>query len=199
LEIDTREGREPGGQRSAAQRVLGIDPGSEKTGFGVVERSGARVTHVAHGTIRLPRTGSLALRLGRLHRELVELMERYRPDVASIEQCFVAASPRSALVLGQARGAALAALGGSGVAVVEYAPAHIKLSVAGSGRAGKDQIQRIVARVLGLTSWPAADAADALAAALCHALAGRLEQLAPRPRSRRRRARGPVVRVKRVS
>jgi crossover junction endodeoxyribonuclease RuvC len=195
LEADTSEGR----GRSAAQIVLGIDPGSETTGFGLVERRGAGVAHVAHGTIRLPRTASLALRLDRLHREVAELVQRYRPDVASIEQCFVAASPRSALVLGQARGAALAALGSSGVAVVEYAPAQIKLSVAGSGRAGKDQIQRVVSRVLGLAAWPAADAADALAAALCHAMAGRLELLAQRPRARRQRARGPVVRVRRVS
>lgn len=195
MEADTSEAR----GRSAAQIVLGIDPGSEKTGFGLVERRGACVVHVAHGTIRLPRTGTLALRLDRLHREIAELAQRYRPDVASIEQCFVAASPRSALVLGQARGAALAALGGSGVTVVEYAPAQIKLAVAGSGRAGKEQIQRVVSRVLGLTTWPAPDAADALATALCHAMAGRLEQLGPRPRARRRRARGPVVRVRRVS
>jgi crossover junction endodeoxyribonuclease RuvC len=197
LESNQHEGREPG-RSAAAQRVLGIDPGSATTGFGLVERSGAGVVHVAHGTIRLQRTGSLTSRLARLHREVAELAQRYRPDVASIEQCFVAVSPRSALVLGQARGAALAALGGAGVAVVEYAPAHIKLSVAGSGRAGKDQIQRVVARVLGLASWPAADAADALAAALCHAMASRLELLALRPRARRR-SRGPVVRVRRVS
>jgi crossover junction endodeoxyribonuclease RuvC len=195
LEADTSEAR----GRSAAQIVLGIDPGSATTGFGLVERCGARVVHVAHGTIRLPRTGSLALRLDRLHREVAELAQRYRPDVASIEQCFVAVSPRSALVLGQARGVALAALGGSGVTVVEYAPAQIKLAVAGSGRAGKDQIQRVVSRMLGLTTWPAPDAADALATALCHAMAGRLEQLGPRLRTRRRRARGPVVRVRRVS
>ncbi|HEX5064976.1 MAG TPA: crossover junction endodeoxyribonuclease RuvC [Myxococcota bacterium] len=198
MESNHHEGREPA-RSAAAQRVLGIDPGSATTGFGLVERSGARVVHVAHGTIRLPRTGSLTSRLARLHREVAELAQRYRPDVASIEQCFVAVSPRSALVLGQARGAALAALGGAGVAVVEYAPAHIKLSVAGSGRAGKDQIQRVVARVLDLSSWPAADAADALAAALCHAMAGRLELLAQRPRARRQRSRGPVVRVRRVS
>ena len=198
MDSNHHEGREPA-RSAAAQRVLGIDPGSATTGFGLVERSGAGVVHVAHGTIRLPRTGSLSSRLARLHREVAELAQRYRPDVASIEQCFVAASPRSALVLGQARGVALAALGGSGVTVVEYAPAQIKLAVAGSGRAGKDQIQRVVSRMLGLTTWPAPDAADALATALCHAMAGRLAQLGPRPRTRRRRARGPVVRVRRVS
>jgi crossover junction endodeoxyribonuclease RuvC len=197
LELHQSEGSEPR-RAGSAQRVLGIDPGSETTGFGIVERSGAQLVHVAHGTIRLPRSGSLALRLDRLHTTVREIVERHRPDVASIEQVFVAASPRSALVLGQARGAVLAALGASGVGVVEYAPASIKLAVAGSGRAGKEQIQRVVARLLGLASWPVPDAADALAAALCHAQAGRLELLAPRTRGRRRRAPGPVVRVRRV-
>ena len=199
MELHQSEGRERRRGGSAAQRVLGIDPGSETTGFGIVERSGTGVVHVAHGTIRLPRGGSLALRLDRLHADIRDIVARHQPDVASIEQVFVAASPRSALVLGQARGAVLAALGASGLAVVEYAPASIKLAVAGSGRAGKDQIQRVVTRLLGLASWPVTDAADALAAALCHAQAGRLEALAPRPRGRRRRARGPVVRVRRVS
>jgi crossover junction endodeoxyribonuclease RuvC len=199
LEVHHREGREAVDSRPARQRVLGIDPGSETTGFGVVERSGGGIAHVAHGRIRVPRAGSPALRLARLHAEIRDLIERHRPDVASIEQVFVAASPRSALVLGQARGAALAALGAAGVALVEYTPAHIKLCVCGSGRAGKDQVQRVVARLLALERWPAADAADALAAALCHAQAGRLDLLAARPRGSRRRARGPVVRVRRVS
>jgi crossover junction endodeoxyribonuclease RuvC len=127
------------------------------------------------------------------------VIARHRPDVASVEQVFVAASPRAALVLGQARGAALAALGAAGLGVHEYAPARIKQAVTGSGRAGKDQIQRVVMRVLGLLGTPAADAADALAAALCHAEAGRLELLQPRAGTRRRRSRGPVVRVRSVS
>jgi crossover junction endodeoxyribonuclease RuvC len=197
--IQQSEGREPRSGGPSTQRVLGIDPGSETTGFGVVERCGSQVVHVAHGVIKVPRSGSLALRLDRLHADIRDVVARHQPDVASIESVFVAASPRSALVLGQARGAVLAAIGASGLAVVEYAPASIKLAVAGSGRAAKDQIQRVVARLLGLASWPAADAADALAAALCHAQAGRLELLAPRTRARRRRARGPVVRVRRVS
>lgn len=199
MEVHTSEGRDGARGTATPQRVLGIDPGSETTGFGVVERSGGRVLHVAHGTIRLPRTGSVALRLDRLHATMREIVERHRPDVACIESVFVAASPRSALVLGQARGVLLAALGAAGLSVVEYAPAQIKLAVAGSGRAGKDQVQRVVARLLGLSGWPASDAADALAAALCHAQAGRLTQLAPRTRARRRRGRGPVVRVRRVS
>jgi crossover junction endodeoxyribonuclease RuvC len=199
LEVHTSEGRERERRQAwpAPQRVLGIDPGSATTGFGIVERSGSRIAHVAHGTIRVPRTGSLAYRLDRLHAAVREVVERHRPDVASIESVFVAANARSALVLGQARGAVLAALGAAGLGVVEYAPASIKVAVSGSGRAGKDQIQRVVMRILALGSAPASDAADALAAALCHAQAGRLELLRPRPRARRRSARGPVVRVRR--
>lgn len=199
MEVITSEGRERAERDPSAVRVLGIDPGSAVTGFGLVERRGARVVHVAHGTIRTPRGASPAQRLDRLHAALCEVIARHRPDVASIEQVFVAASPRSALVLGQARGAALAALGAAGLAVHEYAPARIKQAVSGNGRAGKDQIQRIVTRLLDLSSPPAGDAADALAAALCHAEAGRLELLVGRGRARRRRPRGPVLRVRCVS
>jgi crossover junction endodeoxyribonuclease RuvC len=199
MEASTSDGREQVADDAGALRVLGIDPGSAVTGFGLVERRGGRVVHVAHGTIRAPRDASPARRLDRLHAALCEVIARHRPHVASLEQVFVAASPRSALVLGQARGAALAALGAAGLAVHEYAPSRIKQAVSGSGRAGKDQVQRVVARLLGLVTLPAADAADALAAALCHAEAGRLESLPLLSRRRRSRRRGPLVRVRRVS
>jgi crossover junction endodeoxyribonuclease RuvC len=179
-------------------RVLGVDPGSQVTGFGVVERCGARLTCVASGTFRPPRTGTLAARLAFLHIELLELLERHEPDVASVEQVFVSASPRSALVLGQARGAVLAALGRAGVAVHEYAPAQVKQSVTGSGRATKDQIQRMVKRLLVLERTPATDAADALAAAICHAHAGALAGKIP-ARPRRSRPRASAVRVRRAT
>lgn len=155
-----------------ALRILGIDPGSNATGFGVVEdigRRGDELRHVAHGTIRPPRGGALSLRLHVLQRALREAIERYAPEIACVEEVFVATSPRSALVLGQARGALLACVGEAGLTLVEYAPARIKLSVTGSGRAPKLQVQRMVARRLGLETAPAADAADALAAAICHA------------------------------
>ena len=99
-------------------RILGIDPGSTATGFGVVERSGGRLVHVAHGTLRPPRGAPLAPRLAHLHGAIREVVAEYRPDVAVVEQVFVAASPRSALVLGQARGAVLAAVGAAGLAVI---------------------------------------------------------------------------------
>ncbi len=180
-------------------RILGIDPGLQVTGFGVVERVAGKLVHVAHGTVRSGPDTSIGRRLDRLYRALCEIIATHRPDAASVEQIFVARSARSALVLGQARGVALAALGAAGLAVHEYAPTRIKQSVTGNGRAAKAQIQRVVRRQLGLTSTPAADAADALAVAICHAQAGRIATLGLRSRARpRRRSAGPVVRVRRA-
>lgn len=168
-----------------------MDPGSQATGYGVVDRVGAELRWVAHGVLR-PRAGAgVAVRLASLVADLALLVERFRPDVASVEEVFVALSPRSALVLGQARGAALAALGAAAVPLVEYAPARIKLTVAGHGRAAKVQMQRTVRRLLALERTPPCDAADALAAAICHARAGPLEGLRRPPR---RRAASPRLR-----
>ncbi len=179
-------------------RILGVDPGSRLTGYGVIDRIGAELRWVAHGVLRPPHAASLALRLASLTRELAEVVERYRPDVASVEDVFVSVSARSALVLGQARGAALAALGCAALPLVEYAPARIKQAVSGDGRAAKAQMQRMVRRSLALDRTPPPDAADALAAAICHAHAGRLEGLV-RPRSRSRRgARIGSIRVRRA-
>jgi crossover junction endodeoxyribonuclease RuvC len=169
-------------------RILGVDPGSAVTGFGVIERGPGGLVHVAHGTLR-PRGGSLAARLGQLHHDLGEIIARHEPHVAAVEQVFVAASPRSALVLGQARGAILAALAGGGLTVCEYAAAQTKQAVTGSGRATKLQVQRMVQRLLALERRPAGDACDALAAALCHAQSFRLGGQGVRAR-RRGRGRG---------
>jgi len=128
---------------------------------------------------------------------MAEVIARHRPDVASVEQVFVASSPRSALVLGQARGAALVALGEAGLTVHEYAPTQIKQAVTGSGRAAKEQIQRMVRTLLSLESRPAADAADALAAAICHAHMGRLAGLGVAPRRRPRARGGPRISARR--
>lgn len=141
----------------------------------------------------------MAHRLDAIYTAVREVIEAHRPEVASIEQVFVARSARSALVLGQARGVALAALGAQGLSVHEYAATRIKQQVTGNGRAAKEQVQRVVRRVLELERTPAADAADALAIAICHAQAGRLEQLGVRSgRGSRRRASGLVVRVRRA-
>lgn len=174
-------------------RILGIDPGSNATGFGVVEHFAGSVRHVAHGVLRPPRGGELAARLEYLHRSIGEVVAEHRPDVAAIEQVFVAANPRSALVLGQARGALLAALAAAGLTIREYSPSQIKQAVTGDGRASKRQVQTMVRRQLSLQHAPASDAADALAAAIRHAHAGRLEALGVIPRGSRRRRRGDFV------
>jgi len=169
-------------------RILGVDPGSHATGYGVVERDGGALRHVAHGTLR-PRGGSPELRLHQLYRMLCEVVGHHAPDAAAVERVFVAQSARSALVLGQARGAVLAALGSLALPVTEYAPAEVKQAVTGSGRADKRQVALMVRRLLGLEQLAEGDAADALAAAIGHAQAGGLRALgalSPRRRSRAR-------------
>lgn len=150
-------------------RILGIDPGTNATGFGVVEREGSRLRHVAHGVLRPARAQSMAARLAEIHAGMVELIARLEPSYVAIEKIFVAASGRSALVLGQARGVALAAIGAAGLPFDELAPQQIKLAVTGSGVADKAQVQAMVRRLLALDALPVRDAADALAAAICRA------------------------------
>lgn len=179
-------------------RILGVDPGSTVTGFGVVERDGASVLHVAHGTLRPPRRESLARRLSRIHEGLAEVLALHEPDVAVVEQAFVGTNARSALTLGQARGAVLTVLGGAGLPVEELSPSQVKQAVVGHGRAQKIQVQRMVKRLLSLSALPAQDAADALAAALCRAHQGSLAELGAVRRSssrnRGRRSASYVVR-----
>jgi crossover junction endodeoxyribonuclease RuvC len=147
----------------------------------VIEREPGGIVHVAHGTLR-PRGETLAIRLGQLHRALREIIAIHEPDVAAVEQVFVATSPRSALVLGQARGAILAALSEGGLTVCEYAATQTKQAVTGSGRATKPQVQKMVQRLLALDHRPATDACDALAAAVCHAQSFRLRETGAVPR-----------------
>jgi crossover junction endodeoxyribonuclease RuvC len=179
-------------------RILGIDPGSLATGYGVVDSEGGSLTHVASGTVRPRRSGSAAARLNEVYSAIDRVIRDHAPDVAVVEQVFVAQSARSALVLGQARGAALAAIGARGVAVNEYAATRIKRAVTGNGRAGKRQVQTMIRRLLTLQHSPAQDACDALAAAICHVHSHRLVSLGAAPRRRRRfslrGARAPRVR-----
>jgi crossover junction endodeoxyribonuclease RuvC len=149
-------------------RILGIDPGSHATGFGVIERRGRGSVLIACGTIRAG-SGGLASRLAVIHARVAAAIAEWDPEVACVESIFTAKSARSALTLGQARGAAIAACGLAGLTLHEYAPAEVKLAVAGHGRADKQQIQRMVQLQLGLDAPPATDAADAVAVALCHA------------------------------
>jgi crossover junction endodeoxyribonuclease RuvC len=153
---------------SVALRILGIDPGLNRTGFGVVEVSGSRLNYVAAGVIRVP-AGELHERLGTILRELAEVIRDTRPDVATVEKVFVNVNPQSTLLLGQARGAAICAAVSSGLAVHEYAALRIKQAVVGFGQADKRQVQAMVQRLLALDGVPASDAADALACAICHA------------------------------
>lgn len=159
---------------SLPRRILGVDPGSSVTGYGVVERCGGRVRHVAHGTLRSARGAALAERLAAIQAGLARAIAEHRPEVAVVERVFAGRSARSALVLGHARGVALATAAAAGLAVVEYTAPEIKLAVVGTGAAEKRQVQAMVARLLGLDGAPALDAADALAAALCHAHRGPL-------------------------
>lgn len=170
-------------------RILGIDPGSNATGYGVVDALGGRLRHVAHGTLRGSAGQPLATRIGSLFTGIGEVVALQRPDVAIVEEVFIASSPRSALVLGQARGAVLAALSVAGVPLREYAARTIKQAVAGTGGADKRQVQRMVARLLDLDRLAGADPSDALAAAICHANSGRLAELGAS--SARRRGRRP--------
>lgn len=149
-------------------RILGIDPGLRRTGFGVLDMQGQRPHYVASGTIATGE-GSLPVRLGRLFADLREVAAAYQPDTAAIEIVFLNTNPQSSLLLGQARGAALCALVDSRLPVAEYTALQIKKAVTGTGRAAKSQIQSMMQRLLCLPGEPSPDAADALACALCHA------------------------------
>lgn len=147
-------------------RVIGIDPGSRVTGFGVIEAKGTQLSYVAAGGIHTTR-GSFVERLSEIYRGVAEVVDRYAPDRAVVEDVFQAKNPQSALKLGQARGAAIAALVGAEIAVAEYAPRRIKQAVVGTGSATKEQVQYMVRLLLSLEATPSSDAADALAAAIC--------------------------------
>jgi len=149
-------------------RALGIDPGSRVTGWGVVETRGTALSHVASGTIPLRTSAPLATRLAWLHAECTRLMAEWQPEVVVLERAFVARNVQSAFRLGEARGAVLAAVGATGTALHEYAPASVKLATVGYGQADKRAMSRGVALRLRLPDPPAPDAADALALALCH-------------------------------
>jgi crossover junction endodeoxyribonuclease RuvC len=155
-------------------RILGVDPGLRRTGFGVVDSDGSRLRYVASGTIVVPADDDLAGRLKVILDNLRQIVRDTSPDAAAIEKVFVNANPMSTLLLGQARGAAICALADSGLSVHEYTALQIKKSVVGTGRAAKTQVQAMVQRLLSLDGVPAADAADALGCAICHAHAAPL-------------------------
>ena len=153
-------------------RILGIDPGLRVTGFGVIEKHGNQLIYVASGCIKSNAYQLLPERIGTLFAGIREVIETYQPDQSAIEKVFVNVNPQSTLLLGQARGAAISALVQQGLPVAEYTALQIKQSVVGQGKAAKEQVQGMVIRLLNLAGAPAADAADALACAICHAHGG---------------------------
>jgi crossover junction endodeoxyribonuclease RuvC len=161
---------------TARLRILGIDPGSRVTGFGLVDFSNERACYVASGSIKSGADGPFAERLRLIFRSVGEIVEEYRPEAIAIESVFVHRNAMSALKLGQARSAALCATFALDIGVYEYAPREIKQAVVGTGSATKAQVQHMVVSLLGLNGRPLSDAADALAAALCHGNQRRLRE-----------------------
>jgi crossover junction endodeoxyribonuclease RuvC len=149
------------------QRILGIDPGLRVTGFGVIEMHGRKPVYVGSGCIRTPE-GTLAVRLKAIVEGVLAVIHQYEPTEAAVEEVFVNVNPKSTLLLGQARGAAITALVMSDLDVSEYTALQVKQTVVGNGHAKKEQVQHMVQRLLQLSGAPQADAADALACALTH-------------------------------
>ena len=150
-------------------KIFGIDPGSERTGYGCIDSSGSRHRLVICGCLSAPARATFPDKLMAIHAGLAALLVRHRPDCVAVENLFHARNVRSALKLGHARGVALLAASEAGIPVVEYAPAEIKRAVVGYGRAEKSQMQQMVKLLLGLAAPPSPhDAADALAVAICH-------------------------------
>jgi crossover junction endodeoxyribonuclease RuvC len=152
-------------------KILGIDPGLRTTGFGVIQKNGAKLTYIASGTIKTP-DADLPQRLKTILSGVSEIIRTYGPDCAAIEKVFVNVNPQSTLLLGQARGAAICSLVSADLAVAEYTALQIKQAVVGHGKAQKQQVQDMVQRLLQLSGMPSTDAADALGVAICHAHSG---------------------------
>ena len=153
-------------------RILGIDPGLRITGFGVIDKCGNRLHYVTGGCIRTDDTTSLPERIATILKGIAEVIGEHRPQQAAVEKVFVNVNPQSTLLPGQARGAAISALVSAGLPVAEYTALQVKQAVVGKGKAAKEQVQHMVVRLLALPGSPSADAADALACAICHAHGG---------------------------
>jgi len=152
-----------------AVRILGLDPGLRNTGWGIVDSLGNRLTHVAHGVVHSDAKDELAQRLSQLYQALLKIIDFYTPHEAAVEETFVNKNPASTLKLGMARGIVLLAPAQTGILVGEYAANRVKKSVVGVGHADKNQVALMVQRLLPTSGVVSADAADALAVAICHA------------------------------
>lgn len=151
------------------QRIIGIDPGSRITGYGVIDSVRGKIAFVACGVVKTSPDESFSVRLNQIFDGINEVIQVHEPTVAAIEDVFLATNPRSALKLGQARGSAVVAVTQNGLQVYDYSPKLIKQAVVGYGQAAKEQVQHMVRVLLGLNGSPSSDAADALAVAICHA------------------------------
>jgi crossover junction endodeoxyribonuclease RuvC len=150
-------------------RILGIDPGSRVTGYGIIDAGGGRLEFVVCGVVKTTAERSLAFRLNEIFEGLNEVIQVHQPVAAAVEEVFLATNPRSALKLGHARGVAVVTAMQNGLAVHDYSARAVKRAVVGYGQATKEQVQHMVQVLLRLTGRPSADAADALAVAICHA------------------------------
>ena len=157
---------------ASAVRILGIDPGLRVTGFGIIDKAGQQLAYVTSGCVRTPLAGSLPERLAVILESLGEVIAAHRPGEVAIEKVFVNVNPESTLALGQARGTAICAAVAAKLPVAEYTALQVKQAVVGNGLAKKEQVQEMVKRLLRLAGAPSADAADALACAICHAHGG---------------------------
>jgi crossover junction endodeoxyribonuclease RuvC len=154
---------------STTTRILGLDPGLRRTGWGIIESDGVRLSYVASGVITSDGGDELAYRLAELYQGILSVIAAHKPAEAAVEETFVNENPRSTLKLGQARGMALLAPAMKGLTVAEYTPNLIKKSVVGAGHAEKHQIQAMIGFLLPRAKFESADEADALAIAICHA------------------------------
>ncbi|NCT67503.1 MAG: crossover junction endodeoxyribonuclease RuvC [Rhodanobacteraceae bacterium] len=180
----------PGGAAAGATRILGIDPGSRRTGVGIIDVDAAgQARHVFHAALNLVDNGDFAARLKQIFDELGAIVAEYAPHEAAIERVFMAKNPDSALKLGQARGAAICAIVQHGVGITEYAAREVKQAVVGTGAGDKTQVQHMVGLLLNIPGRLQADAADALAIALAHAHTRASIQRVGIPRSAWRRRR----------
>ncbi|MBO1924301.1 crossover junction endodeoxyribonuclease RuvC [Thiomicrorhabdus sp. 6S3-12] len=153
--------------QKAKKRILGVDPGSRKTGFGIIESGRFNPNYVVSGVIRVEKFSG-SQRLKNIFESICQIIDQYQPDVVVVEKVFVYKNPKSAITLGQARGVILCAAAIKDVPIMEYTPTQVKSTIVGKGHAGKTQVQYMVQNLLKLTECPQEDAADALACALCH-------------------------------
>lgn len=157
--------------------VIGIDPGTARTGYGIVRRQGSKLVHLGSGEIKTGASNTIEQKLLVIHNSLEEILTIYAPTGAAVEDVFFAKNARSALKLGHARGAILLTLAKRNLEVASYPPALVKRAIVGAGRAEKDQVRKVVQAILSLSKLPGQDEADALAVAICHANAPKSVQL----------------------